>query len=365
MKEIKLITYHNALSYGACLQAYSTVKVLENTKSHVEVIDFENPYESRQKKMGFLKYASAKEIIATLVKRIFFQNQQCKKRAFGTFAARYLLTKEKYHDVTEMKKLTADVFVVGSDQVWNPEISGGLEPAFFLDFGNAAKKISLSSSMGSYCFNDEEKKYAKSQLDNFTALSVREEHAKQQLKSAGIEKDIRVTLDPTLLLTTQEWRAFYKKEGKGLLQEKRYILAFVIGEHSKEQVAEILGHYCSLLGLPVWRIMLNTFKTKNVDRVIAGATPEEFVALIDNADFVITDSFHGMAFSINMQTPFALLMNKNGARMKELATNCKLESRIIKKGYYPNADACDFAQAQAYLARKRNEDKEWLKKQVM
>lgn len=365
MKEIKLITYHNALSYGACLQAYSTVKVLEDTGNHVEVIDFENLYESRQKKMGFLKYGSAKEIIATLVKRILFQNEQCKKRAFGDFTARYLLTKEKYHDVTEMKKLTADVFVVGSDQVWNPEISGGLEPAFLLDFGSAGRKIALSSSMGSYCFNDEEKKYAKSRLDDFTAISVREEHAKQQLKSAGVEKDIRVTLDPTLLVTAQEWRGFYKEKLQSLPKRKRYILAFVIGEHKKEEVAEIFGRYSALLGLPVWRIMLNTFKTKNVDRVIAGATPEEFVALIDHADFVITDSFHGTAFSINMQTPFALLMNKNAARMEELAKNCKLESRIIKKEYYPKADECDFAQAEAYLSHKRNEDKEWIKKQLV
>lgn len=364
MKNIKLVTYHNALSYGACLQAYATVKVLEKTGGRVEVIDFENLYEARQKEAGFLKYGSAKEIIATLVKRIFFKNEKCKKRAFGEFKKRYILTPKKYHTVAEMKDLSADVFVVGSDQVWNPEISGALEPAFFLDFGTANKRISLSSSMGSYCFNREEQAYVKTKLEAFTAISVRENHAKQQVADAGIDKDVRVTLDPTLLIDANAWREFYQKKQSYAESDKKYILAFVIGYHKQEEVAEIFKYYSDKLGLPVWRIMLNTLKTKNVNKVIAGATPEEFVELIDHAAFVITDSFHGTAFSINMQTPFALLTNTNPARMVELLNKCNMSDRMIKEGYYPPVDGCDFKDAQQYLLSKRNEDIVWVKEQL-
>lgn len=364
MKDIKLITYHNALSYGACLQAFATVKILKKSGGNVQVIDFENAYESRQKELGFLKHGSAKEIVATLVKRFFFKNEICKKRAFGKFKEKYDLTEQKYYNVSEMQDIVADTFVVGSDQVWNPEISGAIEPAFFLDFGKADRRISLSSSMGSYCYDSVQQDYVKKQLDKFDAISVREDHAKCQLEQAGINKEIKVTLDPTLLVDDQEWVQFYKISESNLISEKKYILAFVIGNHKREEISEIFKYYSSLLGLPIWRIMLNTHRTKNVDRVIAGATPEEFVELIDKASFVITDSFHGTAFSINMKTPFALLLNANAARMTELVKKCNLKSRIIKPGYYPDPKECCFDDSEKYLNRKRNEDLCWIKSNI-
>lgn len=356
--EILLITYHNALSYGACLQTIATVKVLEQYGHCVTVIDFQNEYEARQKKLSFFKYGSAKEIVTSCVKRIFFHYDKYKKRAFEDVIKHYKMTEQKYSSIEEMHSLRAEIFVVGSDQVWNSKISGILEKAFLLDFGIAQKRISFSSSMGNYVFTEEEKEYVSKRLNEFTTIGVRENYTKNQIETLT-NKEIHVMLDPTLMTTNSEWKNFYKKNNMKIKEEK-YILAFVICNH-KEDISEIYKYYKTEMKLPVLKIMLNTYKNKGVDKVIAGPTVEEYIQLIDNAELVITDSFHGLAFSINMETPFVLVPVENGSvRMFELLKNTQLESRIYKKNYYPDFRTIDFRRSREYLDKKRIEDSEWI-----
>lgn len=363
MAEILLITYHNALSYGACLQTIATVKILEKYGHAITVIDFQNEYEARQKELKFFKYGSFKEIIASCVKRIFFHYGKYKKRAFGEVTKHYKMTERKYSSIEEMNSLRAEIFIVGSDQVWNSKISGNLEKAFFLDFGVATKRISFSSSMGNYVFKEEEKEYVSRKLNEFTSISVRENYTKNQMETL-IDKNIYIMLDPTLMITNLEWKKFYEKSYMKIREEK-YILAFIICNH-KENLSKIYKYYKTEMKLPVLKIMLNTYKNNGVDKVIAGPTVEEYVQLIDNAELVITDSFHGLAFSINMETPFVLVPVDNGSvRMFELLKNTQLESQIYKENYYPDYKTIDFSRSREYLHKKRIEDGEWIANNIV
>lgn len=355
--DVKLITYHRSLSYGGCLQAIATENIIDSLGHDVTVIDYQNTYEARQRNGSLIKYGNIKEILVTFIKRNFFKNDYYKDRAFGSAYKEYKKLTKPYTTVSELENLESDVLIVGSDQMWNPKISNGLDPAFFLDFGKAKKKISIATSMGQYILSEEDKKKVKKFLDSFSEISVREEFVKNQIQDL-VDKNIKILLDPTLLLDKSWWEKWSSEAIKNVNGE--YILAFVIGNHS-EKLGDIFKYYSKKFNLPVYRIMLNTFKSSGVNKVIAGPNTREFVDLINNAKFVITDSFHGTAFSINMNRPFAMIpVDGNNVRMEELLNACDLSDRILTDKNYPDIDI-DFSSANDYLSKKRIEDIGWIR----
>lgn len=360
--EVGLVTYHKALSYGACLQAYATAYVIENKLNcYVEFIDYENEFESRQKGWKFLFQGSFKEIIMTLIKRILFKNEKYKKRAFNQFLKYQKLSNIHSSQIQDLNNLSYDILVVGSDQVWNPKISNGIDDVFLLNFGITKKRISYSSSMGGYILSSQDQDYFKEALSYFDYISVREEHTRRQLDSL-IDKNIKLLLDPTLLISGNEWRKIVSSENIEYQFEKnKYILAFTIGEIGEETI-NAYSHFSKKLGLPIYRIMLNTYKPQGIDKVIPGATPYEFIYLIDNAKFVITNSFHGTAFSINLNTPFVQIpVKNNNQRMSELLNLVGLSQQTLNDSNFDNIEMnIDFTQANAILETKRNNDLKWL-----
>lgn len=358
MKRIKLITYHDAWSYGACLQTIATTKVLESLGHAVEVINYHNPYESRYRNGNLLRYTSLREFLKIIIKKFFFQSSKYSERAFGNVGKDYILLTKRYDNLNDLLTLRADVLAVGSDQVWNPSISNGIDPAFFLDFGKAERRISIASSMGDHVFSEREKKYVYERLKSFSSISVREQYAKDQIKTLT-NKTIKILLDPTLLVSNEFWRNHFAKCYPKQLPKEGYILVFVLSEHF--ELSHILYEYKKKMNLPVYRIMINTYRTKGVDHVIPGPSLEEFVDLIDRATLVITDSFHGTAFSINMRTPFIFLLRKdNNARMIELLQQTGLESRVFSMEKPPEPMECNFKIAEDFLQCKRKEDINWL-----
>lgn len=355
---VLMTTFHKALSYGGCLQAYATFRVIKNLGYDVRVIDFENPYEARKKTLSsLLGKGTSQEIVATLVKDVFFKGSQYRKSAFGDFCSCLPLTENTYASTCEMEDVRADVFVVGSDQVWNPEITNGLEPAFFLDFGVARKRVSLSSSMGSHIPSEDELRQMTRYLARFTSISVREEFARARL-APGSRKDVRVTLDPTLLVEPEEWRRF-AVEPSGF-KVRPYILLFMVANPSTQYVGYLDG-ISRKTGCEVVQVRLNSNRPKGVSRVIP-ATPQEFVWLVENASMVFTDSFHGIAFSIGLETPFVFLPNPgNNVRIEELLAFCGLEGRDVRNFESSSTfPPLDFSYSRKLVSKKRSDDLAWL-----
>lgn len=363
MEDILLITYHKSLSYGACLQSWASQKILTDSGRRVKFIDFENTYESRQKGLSFLLHDTPVRSAATVAKKIFYKYDKYKEVAFSQHERDLPVTKEKYSNVREMDEVEASVLVVGSDQVWNPAISGDLEEAFFLNFGKANKRVSMASSMGNHCFSTEEKERVRKWLTRFNAISVREQHALKQIQSLT-DKEPSLLADPTLLIEPAIWRDYYQSWRYKDSIPNRYILAFTFTGASENQ-EEAFVYYSQLLQLPVVRIMLNTYKSKNVHYVASGPTPKEFISLIDNAELVITNSFHGVAFSVSMNTSFVYLPTNNSVRIDELLEKTGLtDRRAAVKGSYPIIEPLNFDRVNEVLSHERQKGIAWVRRAI-
>lgn len=356
-KKVGIVTYHKSFSYGGCLQAYATQLLVEKLGLVAEFIDYENPYESGEKSVNLALRSSIKGLVTTLIKKVAFKQDLFKRKAFQSFHQSLPLTKETYRNLSDLQDYQTDYLLLGSDQVWSPKLTGLLDPVFFLQFGQAKRKISLATSMGSYSLSEDEYILVKKYLGVFDYISVREKFAKNQIQKLT-NKDVRVVLDPTLLITPSVWRS--KAMRPKSLTFNDYILVFMVGSAEsryKAMTSKLKQHY----GLPVVQVRLNSKPAKGVDYVLP-ATPFEFIWLIDHAKYVLTDSFHGMAFSINLETQFSALSNpKSNTRIQELVESCDLDNRLTEHQLNDKAfEIIDFTYSRKILKERRSSDWSWL-----
>lgn len=341
---ICILTFHKSLSYGACLQAYATWKYLSSLGIECKFIDYENEYEARMRNGMWLKYEKFFSKVKIIIKKLFFRYDYYCKKAYGNFHVMLPC-------IGENEIENSDVLAVGSDQTWNPNIYGKIDLMFFLA-GYHNKKIALSASAGNYSFNKEENEIVKEYLKDFSGISVREKTLANKLwKNCGIRS--MVILDPTLWLDRNDWLRIV---GNKIECKEKYILVFVFDNTAIRETEQIIINYKKKSGLPVYQIMLNTFKKSYCNKVIAGPEPFEFVRLIDEAELVITNSFHGVAFSINMNTPFVFIpvCNNNNERMDELMTKVELKSRKVENPLNLVPMEMSFEKANELLKIERN-----------
>lgn len=358
---VHIITYHNSYSYGACLQAFASQKIFENLGFQVRFVDYHNAHEDDsigKSAWSLLAEGELKKALSTGLRNILGYKRYALK-AFANYHSTVPKTSICSRALSDFSDLESDLLVVGSDQMWNASISGGLDPAFLLDFGCAANRVSLATSMGNYKFTQEEGELVRRCLGRFSAISVREQHAKDQI-DVLTGRDSFICLDPTLLLSSWEWRAFARKP-KGIAEGENFLLVFTID--NRPERASCVWEYCSRkLNMPVYRIANNYIPVSGVDRTLRGITPQEFVWLIDHAAYVVTDSFHGTAFSLNLETPFTVIPNKQGNnnRMTDLLESLNLMNRFSPvAGDHINLDM-SFSNARASLAQKRDACIAWV-----
>ena len=329
-KKIGIITIHTDFNYGAVLQAIATQKILEFNGYDAEIIDYENPVISQQSRLCYKQNGKVIGYFVTFIRNTVFGRFFYYKKAIKNLN-RYLKKSDgKYQTSNELDEVLYDVLVAGSDQIWNPLISRGLDPVFMLDFCKGVKKVSIASSMGSYKLTSDDKSVFKELLKNFDFISVREEHAKMQLQDLT-EKKIKVLLDPTLLLNKSMWWDFIAKDSRYLDKKQHYILTYFVGG-DKNKYRDKVQEYSDALKLPVWTLQYSNYTWKESDKKILGASINDFVALIGNADLVLTDSFHGVAFSVNFGVEFVPLTNiENPVRVREFLSELEIEDRIDMK----------------------------------
>ncbi len=329
-KKIGIITLFNCYNYGAVLQAYATYKYIESLGyKNVEIIDYENKYESKMKNTFFYIFSgNIKEAFKRIIQYIIFGKNRNQKKGFSKFIKNMKKSSNTYKSEKELKKTNYDILISGSDQIWNPNIFNGIDTTYLLSFSENAKKYAISSSAGSYKYSDDEKEIIVKYLKEYSGISVREESLKNQLKDSI--KDIFVSTDPTLLLSKEEWLNSMPNNNRYKEKESEYILVYIVDANLKQYIDEI-KKIKEIIKKEVWFITPYKFKMKYIDKNIVSATPEDYLSLIENADFIITNSFHGVAFSTNFKKRFIALENhKNPNRVKNYLGRIKLEDRIIK-----------------------------------
>lgn len=321
------LTFHRAINYGALLQTYALQEIFEQMGCDYEVLDYRNPVlEGKHRTKNIKDIREIKDIYRFL---FYWDKYNAKYDKFREFSSEYLNLSKPYYNINELKRTNSeyDCFVCGSDQVWNYKITD-FDRAYFLDFvEDNIKKNSYAASFGiSNIPSDQSDKY-KILLKDFNNLSVREEQGKEIVKKL-INRDAEVVLDPTMLIEKNKWELL-----ASAYRKKDYILVYRFGNSknmdmfikqlSEETNCEIVIISCSLR-----RTLKATY-----EKVVG---PLEFLGLFKNARYVVTNSFHGTAFSINLNKDFFLEMLPENegvnSRLVNILNLFNLKSRLIIDG---------------------------------
>ncbi len=320
--KVAIITIVLGENYGNKLQNYALQKTLEEFGCEVETI--------RQKRNAFIKdiKADTKEIIKS-IKRTICREQDIYKlrsRRFQQFERKYIkYSHYSFGMNTRPARLSNqyDRFVVGSDQVWNTrfdDIRNNLDN-YLAVFADPGKRIAYAASFGERTLEEEFISRFKAELASFAAVSVRELSGVELALQCG--KTATLVLDPTLLLSRNEWDEL--SVNPGLSINRSYVLAYFLGDedenirHCVENIAEE-KHVIRLY---------KSWTTKNMISSVEEFTvsPDEFVWLVAHAEFVVTDSYHAAVFSIIYHKPFRIfdrvdngLNNRMSDRIETLAT---------------------------------------------
>ena len=271
MARINLLTIHYGQCYGAVMQTYATCRLLEQHGHTVRVINLINPKQKGNwKRLSFWK-GCIREFQFWLFKKKYFSK----------------LTNKSY-SIDDINLPDADITIVGSDQVWNRDITGAFGKTFFLDFVVGQKKIALSSSFGKSTWEEQDDytSEVKELLSMFTAISVREYSGVKILKDIFNIQSYNL-LDPTL---------GYGVFDDIILNSRRnhYIYSFLL--LNDESAQKRTSYIANELGLRVYKD--NYFSA----RFLNG--PWSWLTRIKNSEFIITDSFHGLALSIVFNKQF-------------------------------------------------------------
>lgn len=329
-KTIGIITMHRVQNYGSVLQAYALVKYISKLGYDVKVIDYIFPNKFHARTGGNNKVGLISKFKFRLLYRVKIQRSK-----FARFIDEYLnLTDYTYEtrDSVLLRPPIFDIYVTGSDQVWNYESMNG-DPTFFCDFAKDKPRLSYASSFVHDVISDEYKDLYTNLLHGYKALGVRE------LSAVGIIKDMtgklaEVVCDPTLLLTSAEYDSL--KPAKRVNKDKPYILAYILdyAYNPYPTITKVIDKARTNLGMDVIYLHANSINNYRFGKSITGAGPKEFLQLISQAAFVITSSFHGVAFSLNFGVPFYAITPDTGHddRIVSLLNKVDAQSRAIPVG---------------------------------
>lgn len=377
MKKIGIITLNGEFNYGNRLQNFALQKVLQSYNVQADTIVIKTNKLDKLKKdlwIGgihgisdlnqMLKKNFSKMTPSSIERRKNYKAMQAAKWGIiGRFSQKnisMLKVEKKY--LTHLQQ-HYDLFIVGSDQVWNPNIIE-FDPTHFLDFTPKEKRYSYSASFGVDQLPKSPhglKEHYRRYLQQMAYLSVREASGAKLVKElAGENAD--VAPDPTLLLSKDEWYCELDIRGT---EESRFLLIYFVSELSTEIYQEI-KRFAKEKQLLIVQIMGDTF---GKDRIVAD--PQQFVELIDQAQYVFTDSFHGSVFSIIMQTPFFVYERTDHkgtyTRIESLTRQFQMECAIVSVGdeLAEKENQFDFERSERLLENVRERGRQLIERKIL
>lgn len=360
MKRTLTTTTSRAINYGAILQTYSLHRKIKDMGCQNEVVHVKN------EKPKYFEEIKGYSIRAKLIKSLencfkIIRYKKC-KRAFDNFlkfSKENIISTPEIMTLNEIDLDNYNLIITGSDQVFGFGTKQNVNDIRFLKIDNvkAIKRYSYAASFGSYNLNNEEKIYMKEQLKKYITISVREEQGKSFLKKE-FNLDSQVNIDPVFLHTKKEWSSLTTPSK--LIKEKYILVYFLVGAPILQKVIDKVKEKYKL---PVVCLQLTAIKRIKADKYIFDAGPKEFLNLFKNAEFVITTSFHGTAFSVIFEKPFYSVL-KNGyrtERFENLLKQLHLENRMITD-CLGEIESIDYKNISPIIEQKRIESIEYLKK---
>ena len=328
-KKIGILTFHTADNYGAVLQAYALETYIKlNVSNEVEIINFCTKQHAKAFKIFKPKSKNLlKNIILQLITCCRYTSLKEKKNKFALFREKYLnLSKKKYHTENELLNHIKhyDIYISGSDQVFNPFIE--FWKVYYLGFSKekGEKKIAYAPSFGISSFNENITNKIFSYINDFDYVSCRESQGAQYL-SKLLKKPIPVVLDPVFLINKQQWQNIIAEP----YEQNNYIFVYDLCGGEKllalaQSIKQETGYKIICATNNIKTIYSNCLSKYNVG-------PRELLGYINNAKYVVTDSFHGTALSLILKTKVIsyIALKHTSSRITSIMNQLNISDQII------------------------------------
>lgn len=356
-----LVTFYHIHHYGALLQAAATERAVESLGGACEIID----YYVNQNNDLFRKPTGVGSAAADVHTALHYKALRDRYQRFERFSKDHLrISGHRFESLEELRsaELPYDLILSGSDQIWNPKIfpDGRFDPVFFGTF-SSRRKIAYAPSFGVPHIPEGMEEELRSYLESFSHISVRERQGREIVKEIT-GKDVPVVLDPTLLLTAEQWSAMAVPPDRS----GGYILCYCISKPGA--LAPYIQRLAEETGLPVVQLCGIRQKVHPKAACVLDAGPSEFLGLFQNASYVCTNSFHGTVFSVQFQKPFftavapSELAAPESSRTFSILSRLGLTERIIGTGATAGLDdTIDWADVDRRLRAARQSSLDYLR----
>lgn len=334
--KVAILTITDGANYGNRLQNYALQETIRSMGVEVETIR----RKTFRDKSGINRIFEKAKII---IKRCFGKNYnyyyEQRRKIFQDFNNKYVsFSTEIIGNNIAPNNLSNkyDYFVCGSDQVWNARIPIVKEDLnnYLAMFANKEKRIAYAASFGTNDIPEEDRMLFRKQLNQFKVIGLREEAGMDIVRDLTGRTDAKVVLDPTMLLSSEQWNNIIQKPDF-VKENVPYIVTYFLGGRSSK-ISQYIKNLANKSECIVYNLE-NEFKADNIDELeVYKAGPQEFVWLIKNAEYVLTDSFHATVFSILFHKKFCVF------ERKECEQGNNMNSRITTLlGYFGLEDWSD------------------------
>jgi hypothetical protein len=305
MKEIYIMTFHTPKNYGAVLQAFSLLSFLKNSEMYAKIIDYNTPH-LRSIYTIVPRVHDLKTALLAVVLLPTYRHKKRKYIKFDEFINQKFILSKRYESTEALyQESWGDcLFITGSDQVFSPKRIQDERKAFYLDFvPERCKRIAYAASFGGDSIPKSMQQEVAGYLKKFDYLSAREVSGKRIIEKLS-EKSAETVLDPVFLNDELFW---HKHEKKYDIGSAHFLLYYrLLGEGNSDSIAKEIA---KRKGLDLI-IVTDGFLVSNGAKVLRDVGPDELLFIFNKADFVVTDSFHGTAFSIIYKKQF-VFCNEN------------------------------------------------------
>lgn len=352
---VAIVTFHCSYNYGSVLQAYALQKYVKKHCSDVKIIDY------RSKNYGQYRLVHRRGIIqpGLLVDDLKnFKRNLKRKRAFWKFISENLELTKKVDYKSDFKGIESqfDTFICGSDQIWNPGCTNGPDPVFYLQFATEDKTtIAYAPSFAQETFDKETISIIRNFTKNITYLSVREKSGQVFLEKI-CDRKVENVLDPTLLLNRNDYNELLiQTEYSG----EKYIFMYMLEAYNQELVSYV-AELSKEKKIPIVYISKDDISEIENGRNMYGISPNEFLSLIMNAEYIVTNSFHATVFSVLFEKQFCTFRTGTSfSRMVDFLQMIGLETRLnIEREKID--DAIDYSKALNLLQVARRSSEHYL-----
>ena len=342
---VGILTFEKAINYGTSLQAAALIAVLRELGVEVSFVSHScEEIDKTSRVFDWKQIGSPAYVLAHLYN---FDVALRRRLAFRDFW-------DKYYVFGSGLPTDYDAVVVGSDQVWNYNLTAK-DWFYYLDYNKGkSKKVSYAGSFGLAQIDTALQPTISSLLEDFDYISVREQTAASIVEEL-CGKKVPVVLDPTLLLDRQHW----KRMADSSFNNKGYIFVYTV--FNSDSLWEYAYELSKRTGLPIFTISYSKIHRRNAEYSYT-AGPSQWLSYMLNADYVVTNSFHGFAFSVNFEKQFYYELPPKssgvGSRLSDMAKTYGLTSREIK---YASDKDIDYGPVREKMQKAREESMNFIR----